>query len=56
MSARSSSRLGLGGSGAPKKCCAKTEPPSSMGVKMLRDLEDMCFGCGGLVCSGGLSD
>lgn len=56
MSARSSSRLDFGGSGAPKKCCARTEPPSSIGVKILRDLEDRCFGCGGLPCSGGLRD
>lgn len=27
----------LGGSGAPKKCLARTDPPSSMGVKMLCD-------------------
>lgn len=34
----------LGGSGAPKKCCASTEPPSSIGVNILLDLEDKCFG------------
>lgn len=38
----------------PKKCDAKTEPLASIGVKMLRDLEERCFGCGGLWCSGGL--
>lgn len=43
-----------GGSGAPKKCCASTEPPSSIGVKILRDLafDDKCLICGGLICSG----
>jgi hypothetical protein len=45
ISRESSSRFGVGfGSGAPKKCCARTEPPSSMGVKILRDLDDRCFG------------
>jgi len=48
-----SSLFGLGGSGAPKKCCANTDPPSSMGVNILRDLDDMCFGCGGVACPGG---
>ena len=28
----------------PKKCCASTEPPSSMGVNILRDFEDRCRG------------
>ena len=42
-----------GGSGAPKKWAASTEPPSSMGVKMLRDFEDRCLGRGGLLVSGG---
>ena len=57
MSGRSSSRLeNLGGSGAPKKCCASTEPPSSIGVNILLDLEERCLGCGGLACSGGLRD
>jgi hypothetical protein len=54
ISGRSSSFLGNGlGSGAPKKCWASTEPPSSIGVKMLLDFEERCFGCGGLACSGG---
>lgn len=54
MSSKSSSFFVRGlGSGAPKKCCAKTEPPSSIGVKMLLDFEDRCLGCGGLFCSGG---
>jgi hypothetical protein len=45
MSRESSSRFGAGlGSGAPKKCCARTEPPSSIGVKMLRDLDERCLG------------
>lgn len=26
------------------KCCARTDPRSSMGVKMLRDLEEIVFG------------
>jgi len=42
-----------GGSGAPKKCCASTDPPSSIGVNILLDLDDKCLGCGG-VASGGL--
>lgn len=29
------------------KCLASTDPRSSMGVKMLRDLDDTAFGCGG---------
>lgn len=34
-----------GGSEVPKlKCCAKMEPRSSMGVKMLRDFEGRCLG------------
>lgn len=34
-----------GGSGdRPKKCDAKTEPLASIGVKMLRDFEERCFG------------
>lgn len=34
------------------KCCAKMEPRSSIGVNMLRDLEDRCLGWGGLDVSG----
>jgi len=37
----------FGGSGAPKKTLASTDPPSSMGVKMLCDFEDACFRSGG---------
>lgn len=54
MSAKSSSLFVRGlGSGAPKKCWARTEPPSSMGVNILLDFEDRCLGCGGVACSGG---
>lgn len=47
----------LGGSGAPKKTLASTEPPSSIGVNMLCDLDDACFRSGGdggrrVCCSG----
>ena len=38
-----------GGSFPKLKCLARTDPPSSIGVKILRDFEDMCFGCGGLI-------
>lgn len=37
----------FGGSGAPKKCRASTEPPSSMGVNMLWDLAAECLRSGG---------
>ena len=42
-----------GGSGGPPNpnCWARIEPRSSIGVKMLRDLEDRCFGSGGLEVS-----
>lgn len=43
----------LGGSGAPKKTLANTEPPSSIGVKMLWDFEEFCFRSGG---EGGRKD
>ena len=47
----------LGGSEAPKKILANAEPPSSIGVKILCDLEEECFLSGGeggrrFVCSG----
>lgn len=37
-----------GGSGPPKNTRARTDPPSSMGVKMLWDLEDECLRSGGV--------
>lgn len=47
----------FGGSAAPKKTRANTEPPSSIGVYILCDFDDECFLCGGeggrrVACSG----
>ena len=54
MSAKSSSLFVRGlGSGAPKKCWARTEPPSSIGVNILLDFDDKCLSRGGEACSGG---
>ena len=36
--------LKLRGAGASKKCAASTDPPSSMGVKILFDLDERCRG------------
>jgi hypothetical protein len=36
--------LKLRGAGVSKKCAASTDPPSSIGVKILFDLDDRCLG------------
>jgi hypothetical protein len=38
------SALTVLGADASKKCAARTDPPSSMGVKILLDLDERCRG------------